>query len=135
MSSDPASRAGAVLEIDLGGIVANWRLLAQKAAPAACAAVVKANAYGLGAAPVAEALQSAGCRLFFVATLDEGIGLRAALGPEPEIAVFNGVLPGATDEFAQHQLIPVLNHPGQIEEWQKAPLLHRGRGRDPARQG
>jgi alanine racemase len=44
MSSDPASRAGAILEIDLGGIVANWWLLAQKAAPAACAAVVKANA-------------------------------------------------------------------------------------------
>src|SRR5205823_9341608 len=122
MSSDPASRAGAVLEIDLGGIVANWRLLAQKAAPAACAAVVKANAYGLGAVPVAEALLSAGCRLFFVATLDEGIALRAALGPEPEIAVFNGVLPGTTGEFGQHQLIPVLNHPDQIEEWRKAPL-------------
>src|SRR2546429_4618426 len=99
MSSDPASRTGAILEIDLGSIVANWRLLGQKAAPAACAAVVKANAYGLGA-PVARALQAAGCRLFFVATLDEGIALRGALGPEPEIAVFNGPLPGTAPEFA-----------------------------------
>src|SRR3954469_1447539 len=112
MSSDPAARAGAILEIDLGGIIANWRLLAQKAAPAACAAVVKANAYGLGAAPVARALQAAGCRLFFVATLDEAIALRGALGPEPEIAVFNGLLPGTAPEFTAHHLIPVLNHPG-----------------------
>jgi alanine racemase len=117
MSSDPAARAGALLEIDLGAIVANWRLLAQRAAPALCAAVVKANAYGLGAATVAPALATAGCRLFFVATLDEGIALRAALGPEPEIAVFNGPLPGTAAEFATHRLIPVLNEPGQIEAW------------------
>ena len=55
MCSDPAARAGALLEIDLGAMVANWRLLAQRAAPALCAAVVKANAYGLGAATVAPA--------------------------------------------------------------------------------
>jgi len=94
MSSDPASRAGAILEIDLGGIVANWRLLAQKAAPAICAAVVKANAYGLGAAAVARALTAAGCRLFFVATLDEAIVLREAIDDTAEIAVLNGPLPG-----------------------------------------
>src|SRR5258705_6542894 len=117
MSSDPASRAGAILEIDLGGIIANWRLLAQKAAPAICAAVVKANAYGLGAAPVARALAAAGCRLFFVATLDEGIALRGALGADPEIAVFNGPLPRTAAEFTLHPLIPVLNDPGQIDTW------------------
>src|SRR5438067_972526 len=117
MSSDPAARAGAILEIDLGAIVANWRLLAQKAAPAACAAVVKANAYGLGAGPVAKALAAAGCRLFFVATLDEAIALRTALGPKPEIAVFNGPFPGTEAEFAAHHLIPVLNEPGQIQNW------------------
>src|SRR6266566_3689261 len=114
MSSDPASRAGAVLEIDLGGIVANRRLLAQQAAPASCAAVVKANGYGLGAAPVARALAAAGCRLFFVATLDEAIALRHALGAIPEIAVFNGPFPGTVEEFAAYRLTPVLNDPGQI---------------------
>ena len=119
MHCDPATRAGAILEIDLGAIVANWRLLAKKVQPAACAAVVKANAYGLGAAPVASALFAAGCRRFFVATLDEGLALRQALGPAPEIAVFNGPLPGTAHEFVAARLIPVLNEPGQIEAWQK----------------
>jgi alanine racemase len=117
MSADPAPGAGAILDIDLAAIVANWRLLARLAAPAQCAAVVKANAYGLGVAPVATALLAAGCRLFFVATLDEGIALRQALGPAPEIAVFNGPLPRTAPDFAEHALIPVLNHAGQIEAW------------------
>src|SRR5439155_10398400 len=122
MTSDPESRAGAILEIDLGGIVENWRLLARQAAPAECAAVVKANAYGLGAAPVARALAAAGCRMFFVATLDEGIALRDALGEAPEIAVFNGPFPGTAVEFAAHRLTPVLNDPGQIAEWSSLSL-------------
>src|SRR4051794_6764797 len=91
---DPGARAGAGLEIDLGAVAANWRWLAERAAPAGCAAVVKANGYGLGAEPVARALAAAGCRLFFVATLDEGIALRRALGDgpgiNPGIAVLNG---------------------------------------------
>ena len=119
MTSDPAARAGAVLEIDLGGIVANWHLLARLAAPAGCAAVVKANAYGLGAAPVARALLAAGCRVFFVATLDEGIALRQELGAAPAIAVLNGPFPGAAAEFAHHALTPVVNDPGQIAEWER----------------
>src|SRR5271166_6146700 len=95
MATDPAIRASAVLEIDLAGIVANWRLLAARVEPAECAAVVKADAYGLGARQVSSALAAAGCRLFFVATLEEGIALRRAL-PEPlEIAVLNGPPPNA----------------------------------------
>ncbi|HEX6441478.1 MAG TPA: alanine racemase [Stellaceae bacterium] len=123
MSSDPAARAGAILEIDLGALVANWRLLAARAAPAQCSAVVKANGYGLGAAQVGRALAAAGCRTFFVATLDEGITLRSALGGETEIAVLNGPLPGTADEFAAHKLIPVLNEPGQIEAWRSFAAL------------
>jgi alanine racemase len=134
MVSDPADRAGAVLDIDLGAIAANWRLLAARVATAKCTAVVKANAYGLGIAPVAAALAAAGCRTFFVATLDEGIGLRAILGKNAEIAVFNGPLAGTEAEFAAHRLVPVLNDLGQVESWRrlavKAPLPHRGRGRD-----
>jgi alanine racemase len=137
MTSDPVARAGAILEIDLAGIAANWRLLARQAAPAACAAVVKANGYGLGAAPVARALAAAGCRMFFVATIDEGIALRHALGEVPEIAVFNGPLPGTAAEFAAHKLIPVLNDPGQIEEWaslrNSLSALQGGEGGDPLR--
>ena len=79
MAIDSVERAAAVLEIDVAGIVTNWRFLANRVAPAECAAVVKADAYGLGASIVAEALAAAGCRLFFVATLDEGLALRQTL--------------------------------------------------------
>lgn len=125
MSPDPAARAGAILEIDLGAIVANWRQLAQRVAPASCAAVVKADGYGLGAVPAAQALAAAGCSRFFVATLDEGIALRQALGTTPRIAVFNGPLPGSAAEFVAARLSPVLNDPGQIAAW--AALASSGR--------
>ena len=132
MTTDAAARAGAVLEIDLGAIVANWRTLAAMATPAECAAVVKADGYGLGADQVAHALSNVGCSRFFVATLDEGIALRAAFGPAPDIMVFNGPMPGTAPEFAPARLIPVLNEVGQIEAWERvakarkvpAPVLH-----------
>jgi alanine racemase len=120
------ARAGGVLEIDLGAIAENWRRLAQRAAPAACAAVVKADAYGLGSEPVAGALAAAGCRLFFVATLDEGIALRRRLPERCEIAVFNGPLPGTAAEFVADRLIPVLNDPWQIENWSRVAAQYGG---------
>jgi alanine racemase len=113
--SAPAE-AASVLEIDLGAIAANWRALRDRVAPAECAAVVKADAYGLGAATVAPVLAAAGCRTFFVAHLGEGAALRAVL-PAPEIAVLNGLLPGTEAVFAEHRLIPVLNDLGQLERW------------------
>jgi alanine racemase len=136
MTRDPASRAGAILEIDLAAVAANWRLLKERAAPAECAAVVKADAYGLGASAIAPALAAAGCRRFFVATLDEGIALRAVLGTACEIAVFNGPFAGTAEEFAAHGLIPVLNDPGQIALWREmtarrgpcAAMLHLDTG-------
>ncbi len=124
MAVDRAEHAGGVLEIDLAGIVANWRFLSRLVAPAECAAVVKADAYGLGAAPVARALAAAGCRRFFVATLDEGLALRAALPGPVEIAVFNGPAPGSAAEFAANGLVPVLNHPGQIAQWEHFAARH-----------
>ncbi|HET7130635.1 MAG TPA: alanine racemase, partial [Gammaproteobacteria bacterium] len=59
------------LVIDLGAIARNYRYLRQHAAPAECAAVVKADAYGLGVEPVARRLAREGCSKFFVATLAE----------------------------------------------------------------
>jgi len=126
MASDPADRAGAILEIDIEGIAANWRSLADRVAPADCAAVVKADAYGLGAARVSAALAKEGCRLFFTATLDEAIALRDVLPAVSEIAVFNGLLPGSSEEFLEYRLIPVLNHPGQIAEWQRIASCRAG---------
>ena len=82
--------AGGRLTIDLAALAWNYRFLAQRSAPAQAAAVVKADAYGLGLAPAARTLWQAGCRRFFVALPHEGLALRAVL-PEAEIFVFNGL--------------------------------------------
>src|SRR6267378_8612604 len=93
-ADDATRRAGAILTVDLGAIAANWRGLrdAGRAAgkPIDCAAVLKADAYGTGAATVGPRLLAEGCRQFFVAHIDEGIALRRAL-PEPSIYVLNGL--------------------------------------------
>ena len=85
------------LEIDLDALASNYRLLGGRAAPARCAAVVKADGYGLGVAPVARALSESGCETFFVAHLGEAVTLRQALADlpaPPEIYVLNGLMPG-----------------------------------------
>ena len=126
-----SDRAGAVLTIDLAAIVANWRLLGMRAAPAACAAVVKADAYGLGMAQVAPALADAGCRVFFVATLDEGIALRRLLHARAEeaevlaaspampeaIFILNGAPGGCESDLLQYGLMPVINGLDDIAAW------------------
>lgn len=117
---DPPPGAAGVLTVDLTAIAANWRLLAAKVGPGCrCAAVVKADGYGLGAAPVTRALIEAGCRRFFVATIGEGIALAEALADRPDIAiaVLDGPNPGAVGEMLAHRLIPVLNEPGQVKAW------------------
>ncbi|MFM2148997.1 MAG: alanine racemase [Pseudomonadota bacterium] len=100
----------ALLRVDLGAIVANWRDLCAIHGNAV-AGVVKADAYGLGAAAVGRALRDAGCTTFFVAHLTEGLALRAALGAEPDIVVLNGFPPGADEDTG---LLPVLNHLGDV---------------------
>jgi len=117
-----ADRASAILEIDLGAIQRNWRLLQGKVGKAVqCAAVVKADGYGLGATPVAKTLASAGCKTFFVATLEEGLALRETL-KTAEIAVLNGLLPRTEQEILRARLIPVLNDLGQLDVWRKLVL-------------
>ncbi len=96
------------LTIDLGAITANWRLLRDKVAPAECAAVVKADAYGLGLPEVGAALYHAGCRSFYVAYVQEGLTLRDEL-PAATIYILNGIpAPDETAAFAAH-LVPVVN--------------------------
>jgi len=110
-------RAGAILEIDLDAIAANWKKLAERLAPGArCAAVVKADAYGLGVDDVAPRLARAGCKTFFVATLNEGLALRGLL-PRAQIAVLDGLIMGAPADFAKARLLPVLNDLAQLREW------------------
>lgn len=120
---DPARRAGAILTIDLGAIAANWRGLRDAGRadgrPIDCAAVLKADAYGTGAAMVGPRLAAEGCRQFFVAHLDEGIALRAVV-PDHPICVLNGLLPGTDGDFVEHRLTPALNHLGQLNAWRAA---------------
>ncbi len=113
--TDP-STAGAVLTVDQSAIADNYRQLARRVAPAECAAVVKADAYGLGAALVAPALAAAGARTFFVATLDEALAL-APLLPGVRIAVLNGLPAGAEDAAVAAGLAPVLNTLADLERW------------------
>jgi alanine racemase len=116
--------AAATLEVDLSALAANYRLLTSRHAKKNCAAVVKANAYGLGVEAVSKALEKAGCREFFVATLAEGIELRSIL-PEADIAVFNGMFAGEEKEYAAHRLTPIVNDLSQVERIGKLPaILH-----------
>ena len=113
----PETEAGGVLTIDLDAIVANWRELARRAAPAACAAVVKADGYGCGITPVSAALAKAGCDTFFVAHLAEGRSVRA-VSPDATIYVLNGLAPGTAPAHADAGLRPVLGSRAELAEWQ-----------------
>lgn len=113
-----AAIARARLTIDLDAIAANWRALdSLSASGVETAAVVKADAYGLGLGPVGRALVAAGARSFFVALAEEGASLRAALGPGPAIHVFDGLMRGDADACRAHDLIPCLNSMEQVHRF------------------
>ena len=97
-----------------------------------CAAVVKADAYGLGVEGVSRALFEAGCRTFFVATLSEGVGLRCILSgasgcnlhsampygdDAPRIIVLGGLSHGVGEEWHRYQLVPVLFDIDHFQCW------------------
>ena len=111
-------RAPVRLRIDLGALADNWRELARRAAPGRCAAVVKANAYGIGLSEAAPALWGAGARVFFVAHLNEGIAARRALPAEAQIYVLNGLESGADPaDYAEHRLAPVIGGEEELQRW------------------
>ncbi|MCX7559471.1 alanine racemase [Sulfitobacter sp. F26204] len=103
----------ATLTIDLPAIAANWETL-DRLTSCETAAVVKADAYGLGVAKVGPALARAGARLFFVAAAEEGIQLRRALGHGPAICVFTGHMPGDADIIRAADLTPMVNSVDQL---------------------
>ncbi|MEO1544581.1 MAG: alanine racemase, partial [Pseudomonadota bacterium] len=124
---DIPSSATGVLLIDLATIASNWQRLAELVKPALCSAVVKADAYGLGAARVIPALYQAGCRVFFVATLDEAIEARSLTGEKATIFMLDGIMPGAASEVADANIWPVLSTRDEVEEWG----LHAGDRKTP----
>ena len=108
--------ASGVLTVDLDALVANWRKLEKTAVPAECSAVIKANAYGCGIEPVARALAKAGCKTFFVATLDEAAIARAAL-PSAPLYVLNGFTQNSGDAYAKIDARPVIGELNELAEW------------------
>ena len=115
-SRDDEASASAILTIDLGALVANWLRLREMSQRAECAAVVKADAYGLGMEQAASALSRAGCKTFFVATIAEAGSLRALL-PDATIYVLGGLLTNTAPLFQLHNLRPVLNSEAEVKEW------------------
>lgn len=113
------AHSDSVLTIDLDAIAENWRTLdGLSAARTQTAAVIKADAYGLGATAIGPHLAKAGCRLFFVMSMQEGIELRAALAAanHPACGIFclAGPLLGQEDDYLENALIPVINSPEQL---------------------
>jgi alanine racemase len=109
--------ATGILTIDLDAIVANWRKLEKTAVPAECAGVVKANAYGCGAEQVARALANAGCKTFFVATLDEARVVRGAVPESATIYVLDGFFQNSGEAYAAINCRPVIGELNELAEW------------------
>ncbi|WP_455373515.1 alanine racemase [Limibacillus halophilus] len=134
LPGDPELALGRLV-IDLEALAENWRILKKLVGESDCAAVVKANAYGLGIAQAAPALARAGARHFFVATPEEGLQLRAILDAlpldrRPEVYVLGGFLPGQGKAYLESGVTPVLNSLEQVEQW--SALCHQRAERLPA---
>ena len=108
------------LTVSLAALTHNYRLC-QTHHQGDVGAVVKADAYGLGAGPIAGQLLQDGCQHFFVATLAEARQLRATLADrpaatEPEIYVLEGLLE-SPQAYGAQQLTPILNTLDQCRRW------------------
>ncbi len=113
----PSYSTRPTLRVDLPQIRANYDALKAKVGAAKIGASVKADAYGLGAVPVAKTLYGAGCRIFFVATAGEGKLLRDGVGPNAAIYVLNGPAPRDKGVLLGAKLKPVINSIEQARFW------------------
>lgn len=121
---ESVARATGTITVDLGCIAANWRALADKVAPARCAAVVKADAYGLGAERVIATLARAGCTAFFIATPGEAETARR-IAPDADIYALDGLVGNTAAAFAHFAVKPVLSTLDDVVAWS---ALCRARG-------
>lgn len=119
-----------ILEINLHKLVENYKRLVQIIAPAKPSAVVKDDAYGLGADKVAQVLyEKADCRDFWVAHAVEGAKI-AEFIPGANIYVLQGIGNDSLDLFAKHRFIPVISSPEMLDFWLKhkiagiKPVIH-----------
>jgi alanine racemase len=115
-SRDCPGAATGLITINLGRLAKNWQSLAAMVRPALCAAVVKADAYGLGAQRVIPALSAAGCTNFFIATPAEAHEARA-LAPSATIFALDGLVAGSAGAIHAANALPVLSSLAEVEEW------------------
>lgn len=104
-----------MLEIDLDALAGNWQAL-RAVHKGAVSAVLKANAYGIGAEHAATRLFHEGCRHFFVAHLEEAIAIRGKV-PGALLAVLNGLLPGTESAYLEHDITPVIGSLADLARW------------------
>ncbi|MND29450.1 Alanine racemase, biosynthetic [compost metagenome] len=111
------------LTVDLGALVDNWKEMARRSGRASTAAVVKADAYGLGLEDCGTALYEAGARDFFVAAVQEGVTLRT-YAPYARIYVLSGIWPGQERMFYENDLVPVIISEEQLAFWMSVTAEH-----------
>ncbi|MDK1489044.1 alanine racemase [Sinorhizobium sp. 7-81] len=124
MHSPEFLSASSRLTIDFAALADNWRAMNERSGKARAAAVLKANAYGLGIAQAAPALYAAGARDFFVASAEEGVELRP-LVPDGRIYILAGMWPGNEKLFFENDLVPIINSEEQLAVFMAA-LSERG---------
>lgn len=106
------------LTIDLDALTANWRALnTLSAEKTETAAVVKADAYGLGVAGTCPALYQSGVRSFFTALTQEAVDVRQAIGQQADIYSFSGYSSVTASDLKTHNLIPVLSAPEHVQDF------------------
>ncbi|OWV96856.1 alanine racemase [Rhizobium sp. R693] len=103
-----------VFSVDLRAIQANFTVVRSLLSPAvAVSAVVKSDAYGLGLERVVGPLWEAGCRSFFVASMEEAIRLRRRLA-RADIAILEGLRNGSLEAYRERRLTPVCSTPAEV---------------------
>ncbi|TIN74043.1 alanine racemase [Mesorhizobium sp.] len=106
----PFRSPDAVLEVNLAALRSNFETIATFVGPRVeVSAVVKGDAYGLGLEMVSKALAEAGCRVFFVGSINDAMNLRFILKSQT-IAVFEGMPQRSPDIYSRFGLTPVVNN-------------------------
>jgi len=114
-------------EVSLKAITKNLRVVRRHVGPKPLImAVVKSNAYGLGAVPVSKALEKAGADRFGVTSADEGVELREA-GIRKPILVLTGFWPGEEKRFIENRLTPTVTRLEDARHLERAAKAARGR--------
>src|SRR5580700_9616381 len=114
-------------EISLQAILKNLQVIRRQIGPKPkILAVVKSNAYGLGAVPISKALQKAGVDWFGVTCANEGVELREA-GIKKRILILTGFWPGEEKRLIRNRLTPTATRLQDVRDLERAAKSVRGK--------